>query len=150
MTLLTSVMLEGRCPSSVRYQHHSVLVFHLGGASEREALIASFGFGLVNFVVAWPAIWTIDTFGRRSFPPFTHPQTAWTPPAAGLCFLIPQSNPAHLGLVAVLIYFFAAFHIRREGPVPSTYSAEVFPLSHREVDMGWYISLNCRLCITVS
>jgi hypothetical protein len=30
--------------------------------------------GLVNFVFAWPAIWTIDTFGRRTLLLFTFPQ----------------------------------------------------------------------------
>ena len=45
---------------------YSSTVFANAGASQREALIASFGFGLVNFVFAWPAIWTIDTFGRRT------------------------------------------------------------------------------------
>lgn len=29
-----------------------------------------------------------------------------------------------------------------EGPVPFTYSAEVFPLSHREVGMGWAVATN--------
>jgi hypothetical protein len=31
-----------------------------------QALMASWGFGLVNFVFAWPAVYTIDTFGRRT------------------------------------------------------------------------------------
>jgi len=98
-------------------------------------LIASFGFGLVNFVFAWPAIWTIDTFGRRSLLLFTFPQMAWSLLATGLCFLIPESSPAHLGLIAMFIYIFAAFYSPGEGPVPFTYSAECFPLTHREVGM---------------
>ena len=53
---------------------------------------------------------------------------AWTLLAAGLCFLIPEDNPAHLGLIAMFIYLFAAFYSPGEGPVPFTYSAEVFPL----------------------
>lgn len=64
----------------------------------------------------------------------------WTLLAAGLCFLIPTSNPAHLGLTALFIYLFAAFYSPGEGPVPFTYSAEVFPLSHREVGMGWAVA----------
>ncbi len=36
------------------------------GFSQTAALLASFGFGAVNFVFAGPAIWTIDTFGRRN------------------------------------------------------------------------------------
>ncbi|KAF1822586.1 uncharacterized protein K489DRAFT_379948 [Dissoconium aciculare CBS 342.82] len=118
---------------------YSSTVFVKAGASARNALIASFGFGLVNFVFAWPAIYTIDTFGRRSLLLFTFPQMAWTLLAAGLCFLIP--NPTtQLGLVALFIYLFAAFYSPGEGPVPFTYSAEVFPLSHREVGMGWAVA----------
>jgi MFS family permease len=65
---------------------------------------------------------------------------AWTLLAAGLSFLIPTSSPAHLGLIATFIYLFAAFYSPGEGPVPFTYSAEVFPLSHREVGMGWAVA----------
>ena len=95
------------------------------------ALLASWGFGLVNFLFAWPAIWTIDTFGRRSLLLFTFPQMAWTLLAAGMCFYIPEGNTAHLALIALFIFLFAAFYSPGEGPVPFTYSAEVFPLSHR-------------------
>ena len=65
---------------------------------------------------------------------------AWALLAAGFCFLIPENNPAHLGLIAFFIYVYAAFYSPGEGPVPFTYSAEVFPLSHREVGMGWAVA----------
>ncbi|KAK6597598.1 hypothetical protein H4I96_08550 [Botrytis cinerea] len=119
---------------------YSSTIFRQAGASEKNALIASFGFGLVNFVFAWPAIWTIDTFGRRSLLLFTFPQMAWSLLVAGLCFLIPEDSKAHLALIATFIYIFAAFYSPGEGPVPFTYSAEVFPLSHREVGMGWAVA----------
>jgi MFS family permease len=119
---------------------YSSTIFRDAGASEKNALIASFGFGLVNFVFAWPAIWTIDTFGRRSLLLFTFPQMAWTLLAAGFCFYIPEDNTAHLGMIAFFIYLFAAFYSPGEGPVPFTYSAEVFPLSHREVGMGFAVA----------
>jgi len=119
---------------------YSSTVFADAGASVTGSLLASWGFGLVNFVFAWPAIWTIDTFGRRSLLLFTFPQMAWTLLAAGLCYLIPTASSAHLGLVALFIYIFAAFYSPGEGPVPFTYSAEVFPLSHREVGMGWAVA----------
>jgi len=119
---------------------YSSTVFREAGASDRDALVASFGFGLVNFAFAWPAIWTIDTYGRRTLLLFTFPQMAWTLLAAGFCFKIPIENKAHLGLVAFFIYLFAAFYSPGEGPVPFTYSAEVFPLSHREVGMGWAVA----------
>jgi len=57
---------------------------------------------------------------------------AWTLLAAGFSFYIPSSNKeAHLGVIALFIFLFAAFYSPGEGPVPFTYSAEVFPLSHR-------------------
>ena len=60
---------------------------------------------------------------------------AWSLLATGVCFLIPQSSPAHLGLIATFIYIFTAFYSPGEGPVPFTYCAECFPLTHREVGM---------------
>lgn len=119
---------------------YSSTVFVQAGANNLTALLASFGFGLVNFVFAFPAIWTIDTFGRRNLLLATFPQMAWTLLAAGLCTLIPQSSKAHLGLVAFFVFLFAAFYSPGEGPVPFTYSAEVFPLSHREVGMSWAVA----------
>ncbi|KAJ9149440.1 Hexose transporter [Pleurostoma richardsiae] len=119
---------------------YSSTVFEEAGTSQFNALLASFGFGLVNFLFAWPAIWTIDTFGRRSLLLFTFPQMAWSLLAAGLCTLVPGKGGAHLGLVALFIYIFAAFYSPGEGPVPFTYSAEVFPLSHREVGMAWAVA----------
>jgi MFS family permease len=119
---------------------YSSTIFVEAGASNKNALLASWGFGLVNFVFAWPAIWTIDTFGRRSLLLFTFPNMAWTLLAAGFCFYIPESSTAHIGLIALFVFLFAAFYSPGEGPVPFTYSAEVFPLSHREVGMAWAVS----------
>jgi hypothetical protein len=56
---------------------------------------------------------------------------AWTLLAAGFFFWIPVENKAHLGLIATFVYLFTAFYSCGEGPVPFTYSAEAFPLSHR-------------------
>ncbi|KAL8749747.1 MAG: hypothetical protein Q9199_007499 [Rusavskia elegans] len=119
---------------------YSSTVFKEAGAGDLQALLASLGFGLVNFVFAWPAVWTIDTYGRRALLLFTFPQMAWTLLAAGLCFIIPEENRAHLGMIAFFIFLFAAFYSPGEGPVPFTYSAEVFPLSHREVGMSWAVA----------
>lgn len=121
---------------------YSSTIFHEAGADNIKALLASFGFGLVNFIFAWPAVYTIDTFGRRGLLIFTFPQMCWTLLAAGFCFWIPKSSDAHLGLIAFFIYLFAAFYSPGEGPVPFTYSAEVFPLSHREIGMAWAVATN--------
>lgn len=73
---------------------------------------------------------------------FTFPNMCWTLLAAGFCFWIPKSSRAHLGLIAFFIYLFDAFYSPGEGPVPFAYSAEVFPLSHREVGMSWAVATN--------
>ncbi|KAJ6130601.1 Major facilitator superfamily domain general substrate transporter [Penicillium capsulatum] len=121
---------------------YSSTIFQLAGASNITALLASWGFGLINFIFAWPAVWSIDTFGRRGLLIFTFPQMCWTLLAAGFCFWIPKSSGAHLGMIAFFIYLFGAFYSPGEGPVPFTYSAEVFPLSHREVGMAWAVATN--------
>ncbi|KAI0456017.1 sugar transporter-domain-containing protein [Xylaria acuta] len=121
---------------------YSSTVFRSAGASDFTALIASFGFGAINFIFAFPAFWTIDTFGRRALLLFTFPNMAWSLLAAGLFNLLPESSTAHVALVAVFIYIFAAFYSPGEGPVPFAYSAEVFPLSHREVGMAFAVATN--------
>jgi MFS family permease len=127
---------------------YSSTIFKNSGFNDFQALFASFGFGLINFLFAFPAIWTIDTFGRRALLLFTFPNMAWSLLAAGLCALIPVENKAHLGLVAVFVYIFAMFYSPGEGPVPFAYSAEVFPLSHREVGMGWAVA-TCLFWATI-
>ncbi|KAL7624888.1 hypothetical protein AAE478_004102 [Parahypoxylon ruwenzoriense] len=118
---------------------YSTTVFVESGYDQFQAMLCSFGFGLVNWLFAFPAFWTIDTFGRRSLLLFTFPQMMWTLLAAGLCTLLPMST-ARTGLVALFIFLFAAFYSPGEGPVPFTYSAEVYPLSHREVGMGFAVA----------
>jgi hypothetical protein len=45
--------------------------FRQAGAPRLKALLASFGFGLVNFLFARPAVFTTDTSGRRTLLLFT-------------------------------------------------------------------------------
>ncbi|KAI0376357.1 hypothetical protein F5Y04DRAFT_286005 [Hypomontagnella monticulosa] len=118
---------------------YSTTLFVESGYDNFQAMLCSFGFGLVNWLFAFPAFWTIDTFGRRSLLLFTFPNMMWTLLAAGLCTLMPIST-ARTALVALFVFLFAAFYSPGEGPVPFTYSAEVYPLSHREVGMGFAVA----------
>lgn len=60
--------------SSIAYNVHSPpvisfyssTVFVRSGYTEEKALFASLGFGALNFVFAIPAVFLVDTFGRRS------------------------------------------------------------------------------------
>jgi MFS family permease len=119
---------------------YSSTIFSKSGFTDHQALWASWGFGLINFLFAFPALWTIDTFGRRALLLFTFPNMAWSLLAGGLCALISPQYKIHLALVAMFIYIFAMFYSPGEGPVPFAYSAEVFPLSHRELGMGWAVA----------
>ncbi|EIT76529.1 putative transporter [Aspergillus oryzae 100-8] len=121
---------------------YSSTIFAQAGANVTEALLASWGFGLINFLFAFPAVFTIDTYGRRALLLFTFPQMAWTLLAAGFSFYIPQEQTAHLACISLFVFMFAAFYSVGEGPVPFAYSAEVFPLSHREVGMSFAVATN--------
>ncbi|KAK0457525.1 uncharacterized protein EV420DRAFT_1621066 [Desarmillaria tabescens] len=119
---------------------YSSTVFIRAQYSTSQTMWASFVYGLVNWLFAFPAVWTIDTFGRRNLLLFTFPNMAWTLLATGLCFLIPEANSARVPLIALFIILFTTFYSPGEGPVPYTYSAEVFPLTHREMGMSWAVS----------
>ncbi|KAG6860461.1 hypothetical protein C0995_010815 [Termitomyces sp. Mi166 len=121
---------------------YSSSIFSEAGYTNKQALLASWGFGMVNWVFAFPAVWTIDTFGRRNLLLFTFPNMAWTLLAAGFSFFIPMGNSARVPCIALFVFLFAAFYSPGEGPVPFTYSAEVFPLTHREMGMSWAVATN--------
>ena len=157
---------------------YSSTIFKESGISDYTALWATFGFGLINFIFAWPAVWTMDTYGRRTLLLFSFPNMFWTLLVAGCCYLIEpdvEKSTARIAAVATFVYLFAAFyspgkscpramvspaaypqpdiqlpmltananmHHQGEGPVPFMYSAEVFPLSHREIGMSWAVATN--------
>lgn len=100
-----------------------------------QALLVSWDYGLDNFVLARPAIWTIDTYGWRTLLPFTSGQMTWSLLLADL-----QTEP-HFGLVALFVHLLSAFNPPGERPMSFTYSAEVFRLSHREVGMSWRVAM---------
>lgn len=119
---------------------YSSSVFQEAGYNRLQCLLASWGFGLINFTFAIPAVFTIDTFGRRNLLLSTFPNMCWTLLCAGLMFLIHPGSSARLPLIVLFIYLFAMFYSVGEGPVPFAYSAEVFPLEAREVGMGWGVA----------
>ena len=115
---------------------YSSTIFADANFSTFGALMASTIFGFVNWIGAFPAVWTMDTLGRRSLLLLTLPFMALTMFAAASAFSIPESSPARLGLLASMIYLFCAEYSPGMGPVPAAYAAEVFPLSHREIGMS--------------
>ncbi|WVQ73793.1 hypothetical protein IAR50_003373 [Cryptococcus sp. DSM 104548] len=140
-TLASGIVMLGQQMCGINIiAFYSSSVFSQAGYGNLECLLASWGFGLINFLFAIPAVFTIDTFGRRNLLLSTFPNMAWALLVTGLCFLIPETSGARVPLIAVFIYIFAMFYSVGEGPVPFAYSAEVFDLAHREVGMSWAVA----------
>jgi len=116
--------------------YYSSTVFFQSGFSRVSSLLSSFGFGLINFLFALPAVFTIDTFGRRNLLLFTFPFMAICLLITGFSFWAPTRN-GRLAGVSLGIYLFSMFYSPGEGPVPFTYSAEAFPLYIRDLGMSF-------------
>lgn len=89
---------------------YSSTIFSEANYSVRDSLLASMGYGLVMFLFALPAVYTMDTFGRRNLLLFTFPNMAWCLLGAGLSFLLPTDSKARVPLIAFFIYLFTAFY----------------------------------------
>jgi len=100
-------------------------MFRAAGLSLRISLIVSLGCGITNWIFALPAVYTIDTFGRRNLLLTTFPLMSIFLLFTGFSFWIPNDN-ARVGCVATGIYLFMIVYSPGEGPVPFTYSAEAF------------------------
>lgn len=127
--------------------YYSTAIFQDAGFSLEDALLVSLGTGIVNWLFAIPAIYTIDTFGRRNLLLTTFPLMAICLFWGGFSFMIDgleaaqedgyEASNAQLGSVAAAIFTFMAVYSPGEGPVPFTYSAEAFPLHLRDVGMSF-------------
>ncbi|KAK1772553.1 putative mfs sugar transporter protein [Phialemonium atrogriseum] len=116
--------------------YYSSEIFLDAGFSPVSALAASLGFGVVNWLFALPAFYTIDTFGRRNLLLTTFPLMSLFLFFTGFSFWIPQQATAHIACIALGIYLFGVVYSPGEGPVPFTYSAEAYPLYIRPIGMS--------------
>jgi len=117
--------------------YYSSTVFRQAGFDEISALGATLGFGALNWIAAAPAIYTIDTYGRRTLLLVTFPLMAIFLLMTGMAFFIPETSKARIAVVALGIYLHCIAYSPGEGPVPFTYSAEAFPLYVRDVGMSF-------------
>jgi len=119
--------------------YYSSSIFKNAGFSNSSALLGSMGFGLINFLFALPAVYTIDTFGRRNLLLVTFPLMSLSLFFTGFCFWIDDDqikSTARIGCVMAGIYLFGVFYSPGAGPVPFTYSAEAYPLYIRDIGMS--------------
>ncbi|KAK3684387.1 hypothetical protein LTR37_020322 [Vermiconidia calcicola] len=122
--------------------YYSTQIFINAGFDRSNALLVSLGTGVVNWLFAIPAVYTIDTFGRRNLLLVTFPLMSLMLLFGGFSFFIPNApneepSQAQLGCVATAIYLFMVVYSPGEGPVPFTYSAEAFPLYIRDIGMSF-------------
>ncbi|KAI9869352.1 MAG: hypothetical protein M1813_000141 [Trichoglossum hirsutum] len=119
--------------------YYSSAIFEDSGFSNIDALSASLGFGIINFIFALPAVYTIDTFGRRNLLLTTFPLMSLFLFFTGFSFFIPDDDSHHTARIACIatgIYLFGIVYSPGEGPVPFTYSAEAYPLYIRSYGMS--------------
>lgn len=113
-------------------------------------LLFSLGFGIINFLFALPAFYTIDTLGRRSLLLLTFPFLALFQFLTAMAFVGPNKitradkNTVHwqYRLAIVGMYLFGVAYSPGEGPVPFVYAAESMPLYIRDIGMGCVTAVN--------
>ncbi|KIP10754.1 hypothetical protein PHLGIDRAFT_22040 [Phlebiopsis gigantea 11061_1 CR5-6] len=131
--------------------YYSSNIFTQSGFSNVQALLASWGFGLTNWLFAFPAFFTIDRFGRRKLLLVSYPWMSLFLLIAGLAFLIPSREP-RIAVIATGIYLFTIAYSPGAGPVPFAYSAEAYPSSIRDFGMSlstaWLWFFNFVVAIT--
>lgn len=118
--------------------YYSTTIFIDSGYTRNTALLVSMGTGILNWVFALPAFFTIDTFGRRNLLLTTFPFLCifllWT----GFSFFIPESETVkRTAMITTGMYLFECFYSPGMGPVPFSYSAESFPMQVRDVGMSF-------------
>jgi sugar porter (SP) family MFS transporter len=116
--------------------YYSLSIFIEAKMGIIPSLLALWGFGMLNFLFAIPAFYTIDTFGRRNLLLTTFPLMAVFLLMAGMSFFITDTK-VKAGICVTGIYLFCCVYLSGEGPVPFTYSAEAFPLYIRDLGMGF-------------
>lgn len=117
--------------------YYSSQIFLEANFSPISAFSASLGWGVVNWLFAIPAVYTIDTFGRRNLLLSTFPMMAISMFFTGFSFYIPETHhAARIGCIALGIFLFGVVYSPGEGPVPFTYSAEAYPLYVRSYGMS--------------
>ncbi|KAM6537960.1 hypothetical protein FALCPG4_003855 [Fusarium falciforme] len=119
--------------------YYSTRIFQNASYTLSEALLVSMGGGIINFLFAIPAIYTIDTFGRRNLLLVTFPLMAACLFFTAGTFKIDEGNDysqARIGCITTGLYLFMAVYSPGLGPVPFTYSAEAFPLHVRDIGMA--------------
>jgi len=136
------MFLQQFCGVNVTAYYSSTILKDHAHYSDQSALLFSMGFGIINFLFAIPAVWTIDSFGRRNLLLSTFPFMAISQIILVIAFSLKAGSKAQSALVILGMYLFGIFYSPGEGPVPFVYSAESMPLYNRDFGMGLVTSVN--------
>ena len=93
--------------------------------------------GVINFVFALPAFWTIDTFGRRSLLLATFPFMAVCHALISIAFGVTdsqQKSDIRIGLTIASMYLFGIAYSPGEGPVPFVWNSETIRTPSDRID----------------
>ncbi|KAJ5792091.1 uncharacterized protein N7503_008069 [Penicillium pulvis] len=116
--------------------YYSSAIFMDANLSAVSSMLVSFGWGVINWLFSIPAIYTIDTFGRRNLLLVTFPLMALAMFFTGFSFWIPEDHNARIICIVLGTYLFGMVYSPGAGSVPFTYSAEAYPLYVRPHGMA--------------
>jgi hypothetical protein len=144
-----TMFLQQFCGVNITAYYSSQIMKENAGWSNERSLLLSMGFGIINFVFALPAVWTIDTFGRRNLLLFTFPFLALFQGIMVVAFAL-RNDYTRRYLSIVGMYLFGIAYSPGEGPVPFVYSSEAMPLYNRDYGMGVVTAINWLFNFIVS
>jgi hypothetical protein len=155
MAAATVMVCQQLCGINVLMFYSTTLFCQTGNNDRSTALLPlllSWGLGLCNVIFALPAYNLIESLGRRRLLVTTLPVLAiLMATIAGILSRQeqkPEDQPTPFfsaerrKATIFFAYLFTAIYSFGLGPVPFTYSAEVFPLEERMVGMSVAVALN--------
>jgi hypothetical protein len=135
------MLTQQLCGINILIAYSSSLFCDNRSPQSTQPLLVTLAIGLVNFFFAFPAYWWIESRGRRWLLLVTEPFLAIILSAAAGGWRVSDSHTLGI-LEASLCCIYTAVYSFGAGPVPFTYSAEVFPLEQRMVGMSLAVSIN--------
>ncbi|CAO2658396.1 Nn.00g061190.m01.CDS01 [Neocucurbitaria sp. VM-36] len=110
--------------------------------NDRSGVWLGWGSWIITMIIAVPAFMTIDRWGRRTLCLASTPVLGLCLFATGFCSRIKPNNPAYLGSLFSLTFFFITVYPPGLGVMPFIYSAEVFSTVNREAGMSLAVFTN--------
>ncbi|KAI9736268.1 MAG: hypothetical protein M1834_001154 [Cirrosporium novae-zelandiae] len=147
---LITMFFQQFCGVNVLAYYSTYVLTNNAHWRRNQALVASMGFGIINFLFALPAVWTIDSFGRRNLLLTTFPFMALFQALVAISFVFEKGSTTQTALLLVGMYLFSVAYSPGEGPVPFVYSAESMPLYNRDLGMGLVTSVTWLFNFTLA